>query len=130
MSFISILAYFRGARESPSGWRDQSANPDSDFWWTMSNNCLDVCVLEFCKLFADQQGKKYGKHHWQNVATQDPARFEADLLDHVGISAAEWEDYLRKIRRYRDKFVAHLDDDRVMRPPRLDYAKLADSPSS
>jgi hypothetical protein len=120
--FMRNLAYYRGARESPTGWTNPPLSPDASFWRTMANNCLDFCILEFCKLFADQ----HGKHLWRKVVSQDKlTQFEADLFRYVGLSAAEWDAYLDEMRRYRDKFIAHLDDDRIMRPPHLDHAKLA-----
>jgi hypothetical protein len=120
--FICNLAYYRGARRSPTGWRDPPLSPDASFWRTMANNCLDFCILEFCKLFADRRGN----HLWRKVVSQEKvARFEADLLRHVGLSATEWDAYLDKMRRYRDKFIAHLDDDRIMQPPHLDCARRA-----
>jgi hypothetical protein len=47
------------------------------------------------------------------------------MLFHLGVSASEWDAYLEQMRNYRNKFVAHLDDDRTMQIPHLDRAKLA-----
>jgi hypothetical protein len=41
------------------------------------------------------------------------------------MSASEWKAYLEQMRRYRNKFVAHLDNDRTMHLPHLGCAKLA-----
>jgi hypothetical protein len=120
--FVRNLAYYRGARESPSGWRDRPLSPDARFWRTMANNCIDLCVLEFCKLFADRNGR----HCWRKVVSPAKAYpFEADMLRHVGMSTSEWDAYLEQMRNYRDKFVAHLDNDIKMQIPHLDPAKLA-----
>jgi hypothetical protein len=120
--FMRNLAYYRGARESPVGWWDTPLRPEASFWRTMANNCLDLAVLEFCKPFADRKGR----HGWRKVVSTDKlAEFEAGLYRHVGMTAKEWDSYLDQIRHYRDKFVAHLDDDRTMYPPLLDPAKSA-----
>jgi hypothetical protein len=120
--FMRNLAYYRGARESPVGWWDPPLRPEASFWRTVANNSLDLAVLEFCKLFADLKGK----HCWRKVVSTDKlAEFEAGLHRHVGMSTPEWDTYLDEMRRYRDKFVAHLDNDRMMRPPSLDPAKSA-----
>ena len=55
----------------------------------------------------------------------DPSRFEAELLSHLGISPGEFEDYVSKMRAYRDKFLAHLDDLSEMEIPLLDRALAA-----
>jgi hypothetical protein len=124
--FMRNLAYYRGARESPAGWRDPPLSSDASFWRTMANNCLDLCVLEFCKLFADKQGK----HLWRKVVEQDKLeQFEADLLPHVGVSVAEWNDYLDEMRRYRDKFIAHLDDAIAASRSRQTGRRVLPSPS-
>jgi hypothetical protein len=52
----------------------------------------------------------------------DPATFEIELHRHLAMSADAFNDYIKEMREYRDKFVAHLDSLRVMRPPRLDSA--------
>jgi hypothetical protein len=41
------------------------------------------------------------------------------------LSATEWDMYLDKMRRYRDKFIAHLDKDRIVHRPYLGRAKAA-----
>ena len=67
---------------------------------------LDISVLEWCKLL----GEEKDKHFWRNVVT-DPAAFEASLLAHLGMTASDFVDLAKKMRRYRDKFVAHLDSE-------------------
>jgi hypothetical protein len=78
-------------------------------------------VLEWCKLLGDEKNK----HFWRNVVT-DPPAFEARLLAHLGMTASDFVD-LAKMRRYRDKFVAHLDSDVRMEIPLLTAALAADS---
>jgi hypothetical protein len=79
---------------------------------------MDICVLEWCKLFADPRGK----HYWGKVVS-DPAAFSCGLLQELGISEQELHTYVDEVREYRDKFVAHLDSEEVMRHPVLEVVK-------
>lgn len=119
--FMRNLAYFRGAYEVPEGWRnDDLVLPDASFWRTVANNALDMCVLEFCKLFADERGR----HAWRTIVS-DPKDFEASLMQRLEFTDEQYRSYLETFRIYRNKFVAHLDDRRTMDIPGLDAAKLA-----
>jgi len=91
---------------------------DTEFWRTVNGNFLDLCVLEWCKLFGD----KRGEHCWRLVVS-DLNGFETGLLGHLKLSATEFEEYVEEIRRYRDGFVAHLDSDKVINIPKLNVAK-------
>jgi hypothetical protein len=75
-------------------------------------------VLEWCKLFADKQGK----HYWKKIVT-DAESFEAGLLQHLDLDTATFQSEVDAMRRYRDKFFAHLDSEYTMNIPRLDVAK-------
>jgi hypothetical protein len=79
-------------------------------------------VLEWCKLLGDEKDK----HFWRNVVA-DPAAFEAGLLDTLEMTEHDFADLAKKMRRYRDKFVAHLDSDAKMDIPRLTTALTANS---
>jgi hypothetical protein len=111
--FTRNLAYYRAAQH-----RITRSSPE--FWRTVYSNFLDIAVLEWCKLFADRSGK----HTWEKVLT-DPASFKADLLRILAISGDELAAYIEKMRNYRDKFLAHLDDLPVMDIPFLDRAHAA-----
>ena len=112
--FIQNLAYYR------AGWRPNKVftRHDSQFWVTANGNFLDHCVLEWCKLFGDEKGE----HYWGKTVS-DPPAFEKGLLSSLGITAVEFKAHMDKIRRYRDKFVAHLDSDKVMNIPDFQIAK-------
>jgi hypothetical protein len=117
--FTRNLAYYRAA------WRDDMARKElrgreSHFWRHANSNFFDVAVLEWCKLFGDRNDK----HHWSNILS-DPATFESNLLHHLGVDANAFGEYIEGIRRYRDKFVAHLDSKRIMDIPDFDVAKAA-----
>lgn len=85
-----------------------------DFWVTVNGNFMDICVLEWCKVFADSRGG----HYWQKVIT-DPVNFKNGLLQMLSISEQELHAYISEVRKYRDKFIAHLDGEEVMHPPRI-----------
>jgi hypothetical protein len=91
-----------------------------EYWKTVTSNCLDVCILEWCKLFADPRDP----HHWQNVVSISSA-FEGGLYKRLRVSAHRFEAYRIATRRYRDKFLAHLDSDLVIEIPTLDLALSA-----
>ncbi len=112
--FLRNLAFYR------VGWRSRECKRRGQFWLTVNGNFLDHCVLEWCKLFADNKGK----HHWRKVISK-PEEFEERLLERMRITAAEFEDYIKDMRSYRDKFVAHLDAEPVMQIPRLRFARLS-----
>jgi len=65
-----------------------------------------------------------GRHHYRQVV-KDPGGFKAELLRRLNMTEAEYQSYIDEMKDYRDKFVAHLDDEREMRPPNLDAAKIA-----
>jgi hypothetical protein len=95
--------------------RCEGARPSyahSAFWSQVSNNFLDVAVLEWCKLLGDDKDK----HFWRNVVA-DPTAFEASLLVNLGMTESEFADFAKKMRRYRDKFVAHLDSEATIDTP-------------
>jgi len=82
--------------------------------------CKNLGILEWCKLFGDPNDP----HHWRKVVST-PAAFEADLYTRLRVTAARFEAYRVATRRYRDKFLAHLDSDLVMEIPTLDLALSA-----
>ena len=85
---------------------------------TVNGNFIDICVMEWCKLFGDLRGK----HYWQKVI-KDPTSFFNGLLEEMGMTEAEFYAYVNEMRTYRDKFVAHLDSEEVMQIPKLTVAK-------
>jgi hypothetical protein len=113
--FTRNLAYYRSA------WNEKKLSlSGSQFWRTVNGNCLDICVLEWCKLFAD----KNGEHYWGQIF-HAPTSFLPELLHYIGLEKNDYDAQVSRIRRYRDKFVAHLDSDDVMHLPQLDVPKAA-----
>lgn len=113
--FIRNLAYFR------AGWdRLEPRFPRTEIWATINSNFLDIAVLEWCKLFADERAK----HGWRKVLV-DPGPFLPQLMADCNVSDAAWAAYIQKMRKYRDEFVAHLDDSTRMDIPEMGVAEKA-----
>lgn len=113
-NFARNLAYFRAAQ------RDGAfVTPQTDFWRTATGNFADIATLEWCKLFGDPRGRPSGQHSWEFVV-DDPDVFWAYILAATNLSEGEIEQARLELRRYRDRFVAHLDDDRIMHIPSFD----------
>jgi hypothetical protein len=121
-SFAPNVAYFRAGQRLTGLAAHAPSHAYSTFWTQISANFLDIAVLEWCKLLGDEKDK----HFWRNVVT-DPAAFEASLPSHLGMTGSDFEDLAKKMRRYRDKFVAHLDSDAKMDIPPLAAALAANS---
>ena len=57
------------------------------------------------------------------MADQDS--FAEALCSHLDLTEDEFEDYVEPIVRYRDKFIAHLDEERVANIPKLRTALVS-----
>ncbi len=106
------LAFYR------AGWRDSDIRVSRQFWINANSNFLEIAVLEWCKLFAELKGK----HHWKLVIT-DHASFVAGLCRHLRMSEAEFHNYAEGVLRFRDKFIAHLDEEKIMYIPKTRIAR-------
>jgi hypothetical protein len=85
---------------------------ERQFWMGANGAFLDIAVLEWCKLFTENNGK----HHWKAIVA-DATKFRKGLRASLGFSGGEFEKYARTVLHYRDKFVAHLDDELKMQFP-------------
>lgn len=106
------LAFYR------AGWRHAQFRIERQFWINANGNFLDIAVLEWCKLFADHDGK----HHWKRLISDKPD-FLSGLCKRLGMSAKEFQNYATAVLRYRNKFIAHLDEEHVMHIPSLRIAR-------
>jgi hypothetical protein len=99
-----------------AGWRDGEFIPKepSAFWINVNGNFIEICVLEWCKLF----GLKRDEHYWKRVIS-DWASFFDGLMKLLGMTKDEFEAYVQEMRSYRDKFIAHLDSEKTMNIPKL-----------
>jgi hypothetical protein len=119
-SFTRNLAYFRAGQEKDGQPLLQERAPFASFWRQVNGNAIDVAVLDWCKLFADRTGE----HHWAKVVKNKGA-FETGLLRHLGVNATSFEDYVKELRGWRNKFVAHADAEKIAQLPDLAPAKSA-----
>ena len=119
-NFMRNLALHRaGLRVEVQEYLLNPHHPQCEFWVQVHGNFLDACVLDWWKLFADYEGT----HHWHCVVS-DRKRFGEDLYA-TGVSRAEFKKTIKKVDRYRNEFVGHLDDKLVMDLPDLEAAKQA-----
>ncbi len=100
------LAYYK------AGWHGDELILKGQFWINANGNFLDICVLEWCKLFGDLRSK----HYWGKIIS-DTQTFYAGMIHKLKVADAELESLKKEMRRYRDKFVAHLDSDKTMYVP-------------
>lgn len=119
-NFVRNLAYYRAGRGSLGEPLLQERTKHAAFWRQVNGDCIDICVLEWCKLFAERNGV----HHWR-IVVSDEKMFEAGLLGHLGLGASDFDHYIQKMRTYRNKFVAHLDQDKEAFIPHMDIAQKA-----
>ena len=107
-SFARNLAYYR------VGWSEEHKHllfKNDSFWRVANNNCLDICVFEWCKLF----GKPRGEYYWKNLVT-NPISFRKGLLLHLGLDEKAFSKEVNSIREYRNKWIAHWDLNRPVAP--------------
>lgn len=111
---IANIAAYRVNWKSIDGKRSPKVN--IDFWVRANGAFFDMSVIEWCKLFADLKGK----HHWSKIIiTKD--EWKNKLLRHMHITDEQYEIELLKIKDYRDKYVAHLDNPISMNYPLTEF---------
>ena len=119
--FTRNLAYYRvGMRSEYADLFDHEKHREANFWRMTNSNSMDLCVLEWCKLFVERRGK----HHGQNVVTSKDD-FRQRLFEESGVDDVPFQSVVEIFKHYRDKFVAHLDLEQTMTIPRLDIANKA-----
>lgn len=97
--------------------QEESRGVMNNFWREVSQNAMDLAVLDWCHLF----GNKRDELHWTNVFGEDPT-FKQRLLETLGVSEEEWTQYWGQMRKYRDKDVAHLEIQKVSIRPAMAIA--------
>jgi hypothetical protein len=106
--FIRNLAFY------DAGWRDGRFIKSDQFWKTLNGNFLDISTLEWCKLF----GENKGQHHWSKVI--ESPDFLKTMLADLEVNLTQLDDCIKEMRTYRDRFVAHLDNDEEMQIPKFE----------
>jgi hypothetical protein len=115
--FLRNLAFYSAGWRYDTHLQRRDHRTSAQFWVNANSNSIDICVLEWCKLFAE----KKGKHRWSRIVA-DP-EFERKLLLRLGLTADEFEGYVEQMWFYRSKFIAHLDDERTMNIPLMRVAR-------
>ncbi len=90
-----------------------------NFWRCMSNNAIDLAVLDWFHLF----GSYRDNLHWKNIV-EDEEAFKKGLLAELKISEAQWEIIHENVKNYRDKDVAHIEVRPVSHMPDIDKEPL------
>ena len=106
--FVRNYSYYK------AGWDKSEIKAKDQFWVSLNGNFLDIAVLEWCKLFGDYKDK----HHWKKIMHADQT-FKQRMFDELDIKQIDLDKIHGSIKSYRDKFVAHLDSERVMNIPKL-----------
>jgi hypothetical protein len=112
--FARNLAYHRG------GWHAGQLRRTAEFWVTVNGNFLDQCVLEWSKLFGITASDKKGAHYWGNVVA-DKSRFESEMFQQI--DRTKFDEMFEAVRKYRNEFLSHLGQEKVMTPPVLNLAE-------
>lgn len=108
------IACYRAGRN----WRGLRVS--REFWKSANSAFIDLAVLEWCKLFADRRGQ----HHW-SLAVSNPDAFITGLHSRLRTSESGFIAYIKTVTHYRNKFVAHLDEEKTMHIPRLRAARTS-----
>lgn len=86
-------------------------NPHLNFWRVIYGNCVDIGVIDWCKLFGNDDAKKQPTHWKNQIPTIDHDDFRAGLRSVLGLTQQEWEAYREAIVKYRNIGAAHLQPD-------------------
>ncbi len=115
--FVRNLAFHRAARDAEK----KRTTPNEMFWRLIDGDFIDVAVLDWCKLLGEKPyallkrpPKSPSKYGWEHVVSvtmhEDSSKFRVAMLQHLEMNESEFEKHRIQVRVFRDKFVAHLDD--------------------
>lgn len=91
-------------------------DPHLNFWRMIQGNCLDIAVIEWCKLFGSDN-KSYQPAHWKiQVPYKEHDGFRRRLLGALKLSEEAWEDYWVEVKGYRDNHAAHFNQNYLNKP--------------
>jgi|GEM_PF-2707132 len=110
--FTKNLAYHQ------AGIGEPDKELKNDFWRMANGNFAEIAILEFCKLF----GGWNDQYRWQNVV-EDENDFKKRIEVKTTLSFVEFENYVKEIKLYRDKYLSHHDQE--IEFPRLQIATTA-----
>ncbi len=111
--FVSHLAYYRTAKSKLKN--------ESLFWRHTANAHLEAAILDWCKVFGS---KKDNATHWTKTPlkgnTTAEGKFREMILETTGFTKSEWEVYHGQMLDMRNKYVAHLEIEKIPTLPFLD----------
>jgi hypothetical protein len=108
------IAFYR------AGWRRSKFRVTRQFWIAANGAFVDFAILDWCKLFAEPDGK----HRWSKAVT-DRTGFAAALNSRLRLTESEFSAYINTLKHPRNKFIAHLDAEPMMTLPRLRAARTS-----
>ena len=119
MRRVAILCchFARNCAYYKASFDNNTTRATNEFWATVQGNFIDIAVLEWLKLFGDHNDR----HHWKNLV-ENKVLFKEAMLRNCSINEEEFLICRESFKRYRDKFVAHLDSEDIMHIPKLDDA--------
>lgn len=103
--FARNLAYYNATRTVLPLGRE-------GFWLTIPGNFIDISVLEWSKLFGNQNGTC----HWKKVLKQSE-EFKQDFMACHHLDDATWTNLWKNVKDYRDDFIAHVEDQKTTPVP-------------
>ncbi len=93
----------------------------NNVWRVISNSCLDIMSIEWCKLFGSDN--KLETTHWKNCSERRISDFKKEILNPLKISETQYKTIHKAILDYRNKNAAHTDlNDWKMDIPYFDQA--------
>lgn len=85
------------------------SSPKEDLWFYFMAAAYKDAVIEWCKVF----GSREDWSHWRSAAGAAAESIYPRFLLKTGMTEAQWDDERTAIKTYRDKALAHHDEDLV-----------------
>jgi hypothetical protein len=118
LDFLQHVAYYRSIKAELN-----KQDIKSNFWAKTCNAHLEAGILDWCKVFGSEGPNRT---HWKKTAGQTPDaaqdEFRQQVLIKTGFTSRDWVNYHKEMCTFRDRYVAHLDFDKIPPVPFLDKA--------
>jgi hypothetical protein len=104
--FVQHLAYNRVIK---AAWEGRT-HP-SPFWASAVDGHLKLATVAWCKVFGTR-GEEIHRHKTPIGTTKQQAQqdFRERIASHTGFTRQQWENYHKDMLDFRNKYVAHFDD--------------------
>ena len=110
-SFARNVAFYSAGMSEHARPLMSIDHPQVAFWRQVNGNFFDMAVLDWCKLFVDRDGRQ----NWRKIVSKIE-NFESNLLVDCRVNKDEFSDIIKQFRHYRNKYLAHLDDEETIIP--------------